>query len=98
VAVVEVTATPQADNPTCAVTLASTEAVDDVVASWRSALDDAGIAYAAQQQPGQQALLRMEGPVCGSILVFAAGTERVTDAVDADRTPVLASITDCPAG
>jgi hypothetical protein len=96
VEVVEVTATPSADNPTCAVTLASTEPVDDVAAAWERVLDEAGITYAAQQQPGQQTLLRLEGPVCGSVLVFAAGTERVTDAVAADRTPVLASIADCP--
>jgi hypothetical protein len=36
--------------------------------------------------------------VCGSLLVFAAGTERVTDAVTADRTPILASIAACPDG
>lgn len=95
VEVVEVTATPQPENPTCAVTLESEEPVDDVVVAWRAALDDAGIDHAAQAQPGRQAVLSLRGPICGSILVFAAGTERVTEAVGPDRTPALASITAC---
>lgn len=96
VSVVEVTATPERENPTCAVTLASTASVDDVVDSWRTILDDGGVAHSANQQPGRHAVLRLEGPVCGSILIFAAGTDRVTEAVADDRTPVLASVTDCP--
>lgn len=93
--VVEVTATPEPDNPTCAVTLASDRAIDEVVASWQRALERAGVSHAVQHQAGRQAVLQLDGPVCGSVLVFAAGTERITDAVAADRTPTLASVTEC---
>lgn len=96
--VVEVTATPTAENPTCAVVLAGDDPVDEVVSSFVDALDTAGVLHAVQHQPGRQAVLRLDGPVCGSVLVFAAGTERVTDAVPPERTPAVASITECPAG
>lgn len=98
VEVVEVTATPTAENPTCAVVLASDDPIDEVVASFVDSLDDAGVLHAVQQQPGRQAVLRLDGPVCGSVLIYAAGTERVTDAVALERTPALVSITECPAG
>ena len=96
--VAEITAEPERDNPTCAVTLASAAPIDEVVASWQRALDDAEVSHETQHQPGAQAVVRLDGPVCGSILVFAAGTDRVTDAVASDRTPALASVIDCPAG
>ena len=93
--VAEITAEPEPDNPTCAVTFASSAPIDEVVASWQRALDAAEVSHETQHRPGAQAVVRLDGPVCGSILVFAAGTERVTDAVAADRTPALASIIDC---
>jgi hypothetical protein len=93
--VAEVTATPSPSNPTCAVTLASSEPVDELVAAWRAALDGAGVAHEVRHEPGRRAIVRLDGPVCGSILVFAAGTERVTDAVAADRTPAIASVLPC---
>ena len=93
--VVEVTAEPSDSNPTCAVTLSSADPIDEVVTAWRAALDEAGVAHEAQHQPGVQAVLRLDGPVCGSLLVFAAGTERVTESVPGDRTPALASIVEC---
>ena len=96
VEVVEVTAEPSDENPTCAVTLASAEPVDDLTVAWRGALDDGGVEHSAVVQDGVQAVLRMEGPVCGSVLLFAAGTDRVTDAVPDDRTPALVSILECP--
>ena len=96
--VVEVTAEPSDENPTCAVTLSSAQSVDDLVVAWRGALDDGGVEHSAVVQDGVQGVLRMEGPVCGSVLVFAAGTDRVTDAVPDDRTPALASLLECPSG
>lgn len=96
VEVVEVTATPTGDNPTCAVTLASEAAIDAVVTSWVTALENDGVEHDIRHDKGRQAVLQLRGPVCGSVLVFAAGTERVTEAVGKDQTPALASVIECP--
>ena len=95
--VAEITAEPEPDNPTCAVTLASRAPIDEVVASWQRALDAAGVSHETRHRVGAQAVVRLDGPVCGSILVFAAGTERVTEAVPPEQTPALASNLDCGA-
>jgi hypothetical protein len=91
---VEVTATPSAENPTCAVTLATGSELDGLVQAWERSLESAGVRYQAQVVTGRQAVLRMQGPVCGSVIAFAPG-EQTGAAVAEDRSTVLVSVLGC---
>lgn len=88
-------AAPSRTNPTCAIALSTSLDVAGVVRAFGTALEGAGVAHTVLQQGPDRAVVRLEGPVCGSVLVFAPGTKRVTDAVPSDRTPVLVSLLDC---
>jgi hypothetical protein len=91
---VEVTATPSAENPTCAVTLAGGADLAGVVEAWERALDDVGVAHQPPIVAGRQALVRMQGPVCGSVIAFAPG-EQTGASVPEDRATILVSVLTC---